>query len=155
MIEPTPGRIVWYFPSIEEGRDPNGQPLAAMVAKVLDVRSVNLTVSHGDGSTYGRQAVQLLQDDDAVPETTHATWMPYQKGQAAKHDAPAPALQLETVTKAIDELAAGTQGKFNQFGVWLQAHVGDLVKRVALLEGKPVPPPALPAPGEDLNPNVA
>jgi hypothetical protein len=140
MIEPTPGRIVWYFPSIEEGRDPNGQPLAAMVAKVLSERSVNLTVSHGDGSTYGRQAVQLLQDDDAAPETAYACWMPYQKGQAAKHDAPAPALQLETVTKAIDELTLGTQQKFEQLGEWLRVTFAGIDQKIEAVKSAPPAP---------------
>jgi hypothetical protein len=150
MILPTPGRIVWFFPAIAE-RDPNGQPLAAIVAKVLSERSVNLTVSHGDGTTYAAQGVQLLQDDDAAPETGHATWMPYQKGQAAKHDA-APAIDIGSVTKAIDELAHGTQDKFTQFGSWLHKHVGSLMNRVSALEGKP--PTVLPHPGDDHNPNV-
>lgn len=117
MIKPGPGRIVWFYPSIEAGRDPNGQALGAMVAKVIDDRCVNLTVSHSDGSTYPAQHVQLLQDDDPEPETAYCCWMPYQKGQAAKHDTPqpAPALspeQLASIHHAIDIVAETTQARF-------------------------------------------
>lgn len=145
MISPTPGRIVWFFPSIDDGRDPNGQPLGAMIAKVLDERTINLTVSHGDGSTYARQGVQLLQDDDAAPDTAYACWMPYQKGQAAKHDTPAPALQLESVHQALDTLATGAQSldaKVQQIGELTLAKLTEFDARLTAHE-KPAetPPP--------------
>jgi hypothetical protein len=147
MISPTPGRIVWFYPSVEEGRDPNGQPLGAMVAKVLSDRCLNLTVSHGDGTTYARQSVQLLQDDDAVPETAYAAWMPYQKGQAAKHDQPAPAPDLAPVHAKIDELTASVQGRFEDFGAWLQTTFKDIEARL----NEPARTPAPPAPTQDPN----
>lgn len=144
MISPSPGRILWYFPPIGQ-RDPNGQPLAAILAKVLSDRCVNLTVSHGDGTTYAAQNVQLLQDDDQAPETAYAFWMPYQKGQAAKTEqaiagsaTSAPPINVASVTAAVDELTQETRGKFQQFGNWLQMHVGGLMNRVAVLEGKPL-----------------
>lgn len=86
MISPTVGRVVWFHPHVDAGRDPNGQPLAAIVAKVIDDRKVNLTVSNADGSTFGAQHVTLLQDGDVLTDPTepYAEWMPFQKGQAAK-----------------------------------------------------------------------
>lgn len=87
MIKPTPGRIVWYYPA--EG-DPTpkfrGEPLAAIVARVISDREVNLTVFRADGITYGRHNVQLVQDGDELPQGPggFCEWMPFQKGQAAK-----------------------------------------------------------------------
>lgn len=99
MIEPTPGRIVWYIPSERDktgGNEPpmyvnGGDPLAAIITAVHGPRCVNLTVFSADGFPYRRMSVQLLQDDGQDSPTAqgdgYATWMPYQKGQAAKVDA--------------------------------------------------------------------
>jgi choline dehydrogenase-like flavoprotein len=88
MITPTPGRIVWYWPA---DTDPTpkfrGEALAAIVARVISDRQVNLTVFRADGLTYGRHGVQLLQDGDKRPEGGFCEWMPFQKGQAAKTEA--------------------------------------------------------------------
>jgi hypothetical protein len=148
MIEPTPGRIVWFFPSIEQGRDPNGQPLAAIVAKVLSERYLNLTVCHGDGTTYAAQSIQLLQDDDTAPEgAAHATWMPFQKGQAARHEQVKAAEQpadLQPVHEKIDLLASGVQTKFEELGAWLMTTFKDIEERF----NRPATPPSPPlAPG--------
>lgn len=63
MIHPTIGRRVW------------------------NDRLVNLTVAGHDGSMHARTSVPLLQDDDAAPATgAYAAWMPYQVGQAKKHE---------------------------------------------------------------------
>jgi hypothetical protein len=155
MIQPTVGRIVWFFPSIEVGRDPNGQPLGAMVAKVLSDRCVNLTVSHADGSTYPAQNVQLLQDDDAAPDTAYACWMPFQKGQAAKHDAPVPLLtpeQLASIHSALDTMATGTEAKFAELGTWLSTTFDGAFKRLGALESPPIAPDQ-PAPATDASLN--
>lgn len=91
MIKPTPGRVVWYWPGPQ---DPTpifkGEALAASVARVINEREVNLTVSRADGITYGRHSVRLLQEGDKRPaEGPFCEWMPYQVGQAKKHDAEA------------------------------------------------------------------
>lgn len=88
MIKPTPGRIVWYHPA-EADPPPKfkGEALAAIVAHVKGDRLVNLTVCAADGTTFGRHDVILVQDGDARPSERFAEWMPYQKGQAAKHEA--------------------------------------------------------------------
>jgi hypothetical protein len=90
MIKPTVGRVVWYWPS--EHHDPTpkfkGEPLAAIIARVIDDRTVNLLVIRADGVTYGRHDVVLLQDGDGrTKEGRYCEWMPYQKGQAAKTEA--------------------------------------------------------------------
>ena len=151
MIQPTPGRIVWFFPSIEAGRDPNGQPLAAMLAKVLHERCVNLTVFHADGSSYPAQGIQLLQDDDAEPDTAYACWMPFQKGQAAKHEAPGslPTLtpeQIASIHHAIDTLAMTSQAriaevdaKANQIGELTLAKLTNFEARLAALQAPAEP----------------
>jgi len=80
MIEPTPGRVVWYYPS-GAGRQ-GEQPLAAIISLVVSPELVNLMVIDPNGSSYGRQNVRLIQD--GIPAAGEAEWMPYQKGQAAK-----------------------------------------------------------------------
>jgi hypothetical protein len=92
MIKPTPGRVVWYYPTID---DPPpiypDEPLAALVARVISDREVNLMIIHALGSPYIRVGVQLVQEGDAVPAGGgYCTWMPYQIGQAAKAGGPAP-----------------------------------------------------------------
>lgn len=97
MIEPTVGRIVWFTPSPNLGdsgfiHHDRTQPLAAIVTHVWGPRMVNLAVFDSDGNRHSRTSVTLLQDDDLKPEFGYfASWMPYQKGQAAKTE------QLEKV----------------------------------------------------------
>jgi len=91
LIPPTPGRVVWYYPSQHEidakqiAIYDQGQPLAATVAYVFSDRLVNLSVVDQAGAQFRRTSVQLLQEDDPVPHTSegpYAAWMPYQLGQA-------------------------------------------------------------------------
>jgi hypothetical protein len=105
MIEPTPGRIVWFYPDVNDGRaaGPTGPvPLAALVAKVIHERCVNLAVSREDGTTFGAQNIVLLQDGFTLsdPDRAYAEWMPFQKGQAAKTEA------AQAATLAIADLPA-------------------------------------------------
>lgn len=93
MIEPTPGRIVWFYSarSMNWGDDIAGivgpeHPRAAMVAHAYDDRTVNLMVTDRCGCPHAVHSVQLLQDDDrpAAPNSYWCAWMPFQKGQAMK-----------------------------------------------------------------------
>lgn len=89
MIEPTIGRVVWFTPAkTDESLSGSSQPLAALVAHVHSDRCVNLAVFDANGGgSHSRTSVTLLQDDDVAPEAGYyAEWMPYQKGQAAKHE---------------------------------------------------------------------
>lgn len=97
MIKPTVGRVVWFTPSVtDDSRADVKQPLAAIVTYVHDDRCINLVPFAQNGDIYsGKMSVQLLQDDDPKPEGGYfASWMPFQKGQAAKTEA------LEAVVKA-------------------------------------------------------
>lgn len=99
MISPTPGRVVWFAPSTTFDVTPHDprRPLAAIVAYVWSDRLINVAVFDQNGRTHHATSVQLLQDDDPMPEHGHfAVWMPYQKGQAAKVEAAEVAL-TETV----------------------------------------------------------
>ena len=90
MIKPTIGRVVWvYRPHMTN--DPQ-QPEAAFIAYVWNDRLINVGgFSHG-GSPFYATSVQLLQDDDPKPEGNHATWMPFQVGQAKAQEASADAI---------------------------------------------------------------
>lgn len=93
MIKPTNGRVVLFTPSNENllsqkylHLDPL-VPMAAHVVHVWTDRLVNLMVLDSIGIPRVALSVPLLQDDDAKPEGGYfATWMDYQKGQAAKYD---------------------------------------------------------------------
>lgn len=88
MIKPTVGRVVWYYPfPSDPGPSPGGQPLAAHVAHVWSETCVNLMVIDANGVSYNRTSVLLVQDGSARPDVGFCEWMPYQKGQAAKHEA--------------------------------------------------------------------
>ncbi len=91
MIKPTVGRHVDYWPKQNDPIHPKNtdQPHAAIICRVHDDRLVNLTVFDADGYCKGGfTSIPLLQDDDKAPEQGgYATWMDYQKGQAAKTEA--------------------------------------------------------------------
>lgn len=93
MIPPTPGRVLWFHPAIDDKRSlrlSSEQPMAATVAFVHHERLVNLNVTDHAGVSRAYQEVALIQDDDTPPlAAPYAVWMPYQKGQAIKHDAQA------------------------------------------------------------------
>jgi hypothetical protein len=101
VISPAPGRVVWFYPAPHDGiATLNGQPLAAIVAGVHSDRLINLAVFDAYGNTQQRGNVRLVQPGDAVPDSAHATWMPFQVGQAAKHQA--------VETAVLDALTTGT-----------------------------------------------
>lgn len=88
MIEPTVGRVVWFTPVKGDMRFTGyNAPFAAHVAYVFGNWCVNLMVIKPDGSgVIGETSVTLLQGDDKPHEGgCYCEWMPYQKGQAAKH----------------------------------------------------------------------
>jgi hypothetical protein len=90
MILPSNGRIVWFTPASGDGvfEQYGRVPMAAMVCHVWGARMVNLLVTYPDGTQRAETSVTLLQDDDAPPiNGRFAEWMPYQIGQAKKHEA--------------------------------------------------------------------
>lgn len=89
-IQPTVGRVVWFWPGLyDELKIINDQPLAAIVAHVHSEGCVNLTVFDHNGVSHGRTSVMLLQPGgpQATEGSNYCEWMPYQKGQAAKTEA--------------------------------------------------------------------
>ena len=87
MIKPTVGRVVWYY---KDGLplDVNIQPRAALIAYVWGDRMVNLGGFDQNGVPFNATSVTLLQegDDPSFPTQPVAVWMPYQVGQAKKHE---------------------------------------------------------------------
>ena len=85
MIKPTIGRIVDFWPQKAIDAPKAEHPNAAMIVYVWGDRMVNLVVFDHNGVPRAETSVTLLQDDD-VPSGCgrFASWMPYQKGQAAK-----------------------------------------------------------------------
>jgi len=83
MITPTIGRVLWYWPQKEE----TGQPYAMLVTYVHSDGMVNLGGWDANGNPFRATSVFLIQDEDDIPMGPHASWMPYQRGQAAKTEA--------------------------------------------------------------------
>jgi len=89
MIHPTIGRVVWFMPRTGDERlqkyDP---PFAAIVCYVWTVSEVNLLVIGPEGTVESQLNVALVQEDNEAPtDVAYCTWMPYQKGQAARLEA--------------------------------------------------------------------
>ena len=80
MIQPTIGRVVWFWPTAEEKE----QPFAAMVAHVWTPTCINVGGFDPNGNPFNMTRVVLIQEEGEVPAGPHCRWMPYQKGQAAK-----------------------------------------------------------------------
>lgn len=140
MIEPTEGRIVHFHPHVDEGHPP-GTKHAAIVAGVLDSRSVNLAIFSSSGALYSKQAVQLLQDDDVAPAAGHyAEWMAFQKGQAVKTEAAqaVAAPSLDQVHSRISDIETAVDGKFTELGDYLQKAFAGFEQRLGTLTQTPV-----------------
>lgn len=91
MIKPTVGRVVWFYPIGHPSLNLNNNlnaPLAAIIAYVWSDVLVNLAVFDCNGNSVPHTSIVLEQDEvPAPPGQSYCTWMPYQKGQAAKTEA--------------------------------------------------------------------
>lgn len=87
IIQPTVGRVVHFYPSIEDPLWVSGRPLAAIVAYVWSDSCVNLAIFDSNGVSTNRTSVYLVQPGNERPSGGFCEWMPYQKGQAAKTEA--------------------------------------------------------------------
>lgn len=133
MIEPTIGRVVWYHPSGAKG-DPApvfpDQPYVALVAGILSGGAkVNLAIFDHFGHQFAREGVYLRQDKEKV-ERGDAEWMPYQKGQAAKADAPLSSSFVEGLLNSVHERIGR-----------LENHVSDIHGTVRAMSTPAEPPP--------------
>jgi len=84
MIKPTVGRVVWYWP-----KNHGSQPHAAIVAHVWSDTCVNLAIFDSNGVPVANPptSVLLLQEGNERPTGGNfCEWMPYQIGQAKKHE---------------------------------------------------------------------
>lgn len=97
MIKPTVGRVVWFYKYIPS-QGYKG-PLAGHVAFVHSDTMVNLMVIDENGHPRSETSVLLVQDGQP-PSGDYCTWMPYQKGQAAKTEA----LETQLRDRASDHL---------------------------------------------------
>lgn len=88
MIQPSIGRVVWFWPAKGVDEPKVEQPNAALVTYVHSDRMVNLAVFDANGVQRGETSVTLLQDDDKpTVYGRFASWMPFQIGQAKRHEA--------------------------------------------------------------------
>ena len=95
MIVATVGRVVWFYPQINVGVEPPSQPYAALIAFVHSDTCVNLAIFDSNGVPWQKPptSITLVQDAADTPASGHyCTWMPFQKGQAAKTEAAEKAL---------------------------------------------------------------
>jgi ribulose-5-phosphate 4-epimerase/fuculose-1-phosphate aldolase len=86
MIKPTIGRVMWYWPRKDYRGD---QPWAAIVTYVHSDNMVNLTTYNADGHNIPASSVPVVQDGSPflAGDSPYVEWMPYQIGQAKKHEA--------------------------------------------------------------------
>lgn len=83
MIKPTIGRVVLVRSTASQV-----DPYPALVTKVWSDTCVNVAGFNDGGTAFSHSSCRLIQDDEPAPATgPYAEWMPYQKVQAAKHDA--------------------------------------------------------------------
>lgn len=86
MINPTVGRVVWLYGAPGMNLD-HAQPFKADVAFVWNDRLLNVGYLDHLGQSRSVTSVVLLQDDDLKPQSRpFCVWMPYQVGQAKKHE---------------------------------------------------------------------
>ena len=88
MIKPTIGRVVWFQPAKPADQPLRDQPFAALITYVWSDHMVNLAAFDQNGVPFAATSVTLIQEeDDTYPAYGNfAQWMPYQVGQAKKHE---------------------------------------------------------------------
>jgi hypothetical protein len=76
---------MWYWP-VKDQRD--DQPYAAIVTHVWDDNLVNLCVFTPNGVPIATTSVPVVQDGSPyiIDDSPYVEWMPYQIGQAKKHE---------------------------------------------------------------------
>ena len=87
MIKPTIGRVVWFYPQGAKQILNNIQPHAAMIAYVHSDTMITIGYFNSYGVACSQTSVRLIQEEQDFPECPFCSWIPYQKGQAAKTEA--------------------------------------------------------------------
>ena len=89
-IEPTIGRVVWYWPATlpayDQGQFDKTTPYTAQICYVHKDGKINIAGFKHDGNPFICRGIELHQGEGDAPPN-YAQWMPYQKGQAAKTEA--------------------------------------------------------------------
>lgn len=90
MIKPTVGRVMWYWPVKEQRGE---QPCASMVTYVHGDNMVNLVAFAPNGAPFPATSVPIVQEGSpfTAGHSPYAEWMPYQVGQAKRHEGETPA----------------------------------------------------------------
>lgn len=85
MISPTVGRVVWYYPP---GHPHPSQPYPALICYVHSDMLINVGGFDHNGRPFADTSVLLVQGDGYGNPAggSWAGWMPYQIGQAKKHE---------------------------------------------------------------------
>lgn len=78
VIEPTVGRMVWFWPDRNYKEQAGAQPYSAQVCYVHNVRCVNVAGYDPNGAPFTRTSLQLRQPDDPLPQGEFVEWMPFQ-----------------------------------------------------------------------------
>lgn len=108
MIKPSIGRVVWFWESAMAAQREAAQPNAALVTFVHHDELVNLTVLSAVGYPGAYTHIPLWQGEGERPNGMHCEWMPYQKGQATKTEAPPMEIfaKVETLLTKVAALEA-------------------------------------------------
>lgn len=113
MIQPTVGRVVWFWPDGER-EDIAWQPYRADICFVHDERKINISGNDHNGHPFEVQEVQLVQEEDIKPSSCYCTWMPYQVGQAKRHaEENKPVDPTQAVSAAPSSTSVGAGDKAN------------------------------------------
>jgi hypothetical protein len=86
MIKPTIGRVVWFYDKNRQGDI--SQPLDAHIVYVHTDVLINIAGFDQNGVPFAQSSV-FLRPDENTPVAGHpfwCEWMPYQVGQAKKHE---------------------------------------------------------------------
>jgi hypothetical protein len=85
FIAPSIGRKLWYWPVNQPiGCHDTRQAFDATVVFVHPNGRVNLVVRDHEAVQHAVLEVLLVQEGEPRPMFPHATWMPFQVGQAKK-----------------------------------------------------------------------
>jgi hypothetical protein len=83
IIKPTIGRVVWFYPSEHKEGD---QPCSAQIAYVHSDTCINIGYFDHNGNAKQATSVTLFHGEGERPKSYFCEWMPYQVGQAKKHE---------------------------------------------------------------------